>query len=114
MSISYQSSDSNIAALALRTQELVLTSYNSSVVSGYGTVTILIDLKQPVSTNPAELPLVQKVVNTTGLTVGATAVTISGNTVTATFAVAPIAGDPVGATPALKQGDVLIVKYAIK
>ena len=104
MSIAYQSSDSSVQHASLKWQTLLLKITDTQIVSAasFVTTTPVIDVKQPVCQDaasgspnyvPGTQPVVMKLLAAGGAPAVATAVSVSGTTITPTFAVAPVSGD---------------------
>jgi len=100
MAISYQSTDPSVQYQELKWRSLILRENDAPIVTigsgagGFLTTTPQINVQQPVD-NVAGLsrPVCIKILGAGGAPATATAVAVSGNVITPTFAVAPVSGD---------------------
>ena len=93
MSIAYQPKKSEVQAVSLKFQTLMLHIEDTQIVSDFATTTPDIDVKETVSTFSGNAPAIFKVLAAGGNLVAPTSVAISGSVITPTFAVAPVSGD---------------------
>jgi hypothetical protein len=101
MSISYQSSDPSVQAQALKWQTLVLRELDTPIITpgsgsgGFLTVTPNINVQQTVDNLAGSSRPVCYVIRAAGGVNAATAVAVSGSTITPTFGSAVLTGDSI-------------------
>lgn len=93
MSIAYQPKKSEVQAVSLKYQTLMLREQDAQIVTDFATTTPDINVKENVSLNAGDAPIIFKVLAAGGSLVAPTSVAISGSTITPTFAAAPVSGD---------------------
>jgi len=92
MSISYQSKDDRVQAQELKWRTLILKTADASMISGVGTATVVIDVKEPVE-SIAQLAPVVLVYSSLGVQKTVGSITVSGNTITLGTVGSPAATD---------------------
>jgi len=95
MSISYQSSDPAVQAQALKWQTLVLRENDKQIVTDFLSTTPDINVQQPVDSLAGSSLPVCYVIRAAGGVNAATAVAVSGSTITPTFGSAVLTGDSI-------------------